>query len=129
MFSHTTIIGRVTRDPESKYTEGGVAMCKFSVAVDQDFKNKETGEKETDFFDCIAWRSTADFVGKYILKGRLVVVSGRMQCRKVTADDGTKRTYWSLNAQTVQALDRPRSEVAATEQAEAETTTDPYSDE
>lgn len=90
MLNHITIMGRLTRDPELRRTGSGVAVASFTVAVDRDFSGKET-EKETDFIDCVAWRQTGEFVSKHFTKGRMIVVSGRLQIRSWTDKDGTKR--------------------------------------
>ena len=91
MLNHITIMGRLPRDPELRRTGSGVAVASFPVAVDRDFGRNENGEKETDFIDCVAWRNTAEFVSKYATKGRMVVVSGRLQIRSWTDKDGNKR--------------------------------------
>ena len=91
MLNHITIMGRLTRDPELRRTGSGIAVASFSVAVDRDFGKNENGEKETDFIDCVAWRNTAEFISKYASKGRMVVVSGRLQIRGWTDKDGNKR--------------------------------------
>lgn len=81
MLNHITIMGRLTKDPELRRTGNGTAVASFTLAVDRDFANKDSGEKETDFIDCVAWRSTGEFVSKYFSKGRMAVVSGRLQIR------------------------------------------------
>ena len=91
MLNHITIMGRLTRDPELRRTGSGTAVASFSVAVDRDFGKNENGEKETDFIDCVAWRNTAEYISKYASKGRMVVVSGRLQIRGWTDKDGNKR--------------------------------------
>lgn len=91
MLNHITIMGRLTRDPELRRTGSGVAVASFTVAVDRDFGGKDGGEKETDFIDCVAWRQTGEFVSKYFTKGRMAVVSGRLQIRPWTDKDGNKR--------------------------------------
>ena len=91
MLNHITIMGRLTRDPELRRTGSGVAVASFTVAVDRDFGGKDSGEKETDFIDCVAWRNTGEFVSKYFSKGRMIVVSGRLQIRNWTDKDGNKR--------------------------------------
>ena len=91
MLNHITIMGRLTRDPELKRTGGGTAVASFTVAVDRDFASKDSGEKETDFIDCTAWRQTGEFVSKYFKKGKMIVVSGRLQIRNWTDKDGNKR--------------------------------------
>ena len=91
MLNHITIAGRLTRDPELRRTGSGVAVASFTVAVDRDFASRESGERETDFIDCVAWRQTGEFVSKYFTKGSMAVVSGRLQIRGWTDKDGNKR--------------------------------------
>ena len=91
MLNHITIMGRLTRDPELRRTGSGIAVASFTVAVDRDFGGRDGGEKETDFIDCVAWRQTGEFVSKYFTKGRMIVVSGRLQIRSWTYKDGNKR--------------------------------------
>ena len=91
MLNHIAIMGRLTRDPELRRTGSGIAVASFTVAVDRDFSGKDGGEKETDFIDCVAWRQTGEFVSKYFTKGRMIVVSGRLQIRSWTDKDGNKR--------------------------------------
>lgn len=91
MLNHIDIMGRLTRDPELRRTGSGVAVAGFTLAVDRDIADKESGEREVDFIDCVAWRSTADFVSKYFSKGSMAVVSGRLQIRNWTDKDGQKR--------------------------------------
>ena len=91
MLNHITIMGRLTRDPELRRTNSGTPVASFTVAVDRDFSGKDGGEKETDFIDCVVWRNTAEFVSKYFTKGRMMVVSGRLQLRDWTDKDGNKR--------------------------------------
>ena len=101
MLNHIVIMGRLTRDPELRRTGSGVAVASFSVAVDRNFGRNENGEKETDFIDCVAWRNTAEFVSKYATKGRMVVVSGRLQIRSWTDKDGNKRRTAEVVADNV----------------------------
>lgn len=91
MLNHITIMGRLVRDPELRRTGSGIAVASFTVAVDRDFGGRDGGEKETDFIDCVAWRQTGEFVSKYFSKGRMIVVSGRLQVRNWTDKDGNKR--------------------------------------
>ena len=100
MLNHITILGRLTRDPEIRRTGSGTAVTSFAVAVDRDFPG-QTGEKETDFIDCVAWRQTAEFVSKYFTKGRMAVVSGRLQIRSWTDKDGNKRRTAEVVADNV----------------------------
>lgn len=89
MLNHIVIMGRLTRDPELRRTGSGVAVASFTIAVDRDYSSKD--EKETDFIDCVAWRSTGEFVSKYFSKGSMAVVSGQLQIRVWTDNDGNKR--------------------------------------
>ena len=100
MLNHITVMGRLTRDPELRRTGSGVAVSNFTVAVDRDFKNA-SGEKETDFIDCVAWRQTGEFVSKYFTKGRMAVVSGRLQIRSYTDKDGNNRRAAEVVADNV----------------------------
>jgi len=106
-FNKIILIGRLTRDPEMRYTSGGLAIAKFAVAVDRRFKNQQ-GEKETDFFDCSAFRQTAEFVSQYLGKGRLVAVEGRIEFNEVEQQDGSRRRYTNVICDQVQGLDSPR---------------------
>ena len=108
MLNHITIMGRLTRDPELRRTGSGVAVASFSVAVDRDFGRNENGEKETDFIDCVAWRNTAEYISKYFTKGRMIVVSGRLQIRSWTDKDGNKRRTAEVVADNVYFGDSKR---------------------
>ena len=101
MLNHIVIMGRLTRDPELRRTGSGIAVASFSVAVDRDIANKESGERETDFIDCVAWRGTGEFVSKYFQKGSMIVVSGRLQIRSWTDKDGNKRSSAEIVADNV----------------------------
>ena len=90
MLNHITIMGRLTRDPELRRTGSGVAVASFTVAVDRDY-TPQGQEKETDFIECVAWRNTGEFVAKHFTKGRMIVVSGRLQVRKWKNKDGENR--------------------------------------
>ena len=98
MLNHITIMGRLTRDPELRRTGSGIAVASFTVAVDRDFGGRDGGERETDFIDCVAWRQTGEFVSKYFTKGRMIVVSGRLQIRSWTDKDGNKRRTAEVEA-------------------------------
>ena len=108
MLNHITIMGRLTRDPELRRTGSGIAVASFSLAVDRDFSPKDGGEKETDFIDCVAWRQTGEFVSKYFTKGRMAVVSGRLQIRSWTDKDGNKRRTAEVVADNVYFGDSKR---------------------
>ena len=109
MLNHITIMGRLTRDPELRRTGTGTAVASFTVAVDRDFGGRDGGEKETDFIDCVAWRQTGEFVSKYFTKGRMIVVSGRLQIRSWTDKDGNKRRTAEVVADNVYFGESKRS--------------------
>lgn len=91
MLNNATIMGRICKDIELRRTGNGTAVASFTIACDRDFPNKTTGEKETDFVEIVCWKNTAEFVHKYFSKGRMIVVSGRLQIRSWTDKDGNKR--------------------------------------
>ena len=101
MLNHIVIMGRLTRDPELRYTQSQTPVASFTVAVDRDFGGRDGGERQTDFIDCSAWRSTAEFVNKYFRKGSMVVVSGRLQSRKWQDREGNNRVNWEINVDNV----------------------------
>jgi len=94
------IMGRLTRDPELRHTQSGVAVASFTLAVDRDYKPQD-GERETDFIDCVAWRHTGEFVSKYFSKGKMAVVEGRIQVRGWEDKDGGKRRSTEIIADNV----------------------------
>ena len=108
MLNHIVLMGRLTRDPELRRTGSGVAVATMRIAVDRDYANSSTGERETDFIDVVAWRNTAEFVSKYFAKGRMAVVSGRLQIRPWTDKDGNKRTSAEVVADNVYFGDSKR---------------------
>ena len=110
MLNHITIMGRLTRDPELRRTGSGVAVASFTLAVDRDFTGKDGGEKEVDFIDCVAWRNTGEFVNTYFSKGRMAVVSGRLQIRSWTDKDGNKRRTAEVVADNVYFGDSNKKE-------------------
>lgn len=108
MLNHIVIMGRLTRDPELRHTQSGTAVANFTLAVDRDFKDKQTGERTTDFIDVVAWRSTGEFANKYFTKGRMAVVEGRLQMRDWTDKEGNKRTSAEVVADNVYFADSKR---------------------
>ena len=102
-------MGRLTRDPELRRTGSGTAVTSFSMACDRDFKS-QSGDKETDFIEVVAWKNTAEFVSKYFSKGRMAVVEGRLQIRDWTDKDGGKRRSAEVVADNVYFADSKRSE-------------------
>ena len=109
MLNHIVLMGRLTRDPELRRTGSGIPVATFSLAVDRDFgSNRESGERETDFIDIVAWRATAEFVSKYFTKGRMAVVSGRLQIRNWNDKEGNKRISAEVIAESVYFGDSKR---------------------
>ena len=107
MLNKIFIMGRLTRDPELRRTQSGTAVTSFSLAVDRAFKS-QSGEKETDFIDVVAWRSTAEFVAKYFTKGRMAVVEGRLQIRDWKDREGNNRRSAEVIADNVYFGDSKR---------------------
>ena len=109
MLNKVVIMGRFTKDPELRRTGNGTAVTSFSLACDRDFKS-QSGDKETDFIEVVAWKNTAEFVSKYFSKGRMAVVEGRLQIRDWTDKAGNKRTTAEVVADNVYFADSKRSE-------------------
>lgn len=108
MLNHITIMGRLARDPELRRTGNGIAVTSFTLAVDRDFAPKDGSGRETDWIDCVAWRNTGEFVSKYFTKGRMAVVSGRLQVRNWTDKDGNKRRTTEVIVENVYFGDSKR---------------------
>ena len=113
MLNHITIMGRLTRDPELRYTQSQTPVASFTLAVDRDFGGRDGGERQTDFIDCVAWRQTAEFVSKYFQKGSMAVVAGRLQIRDWTDRDGNKRRSAEVVAENVYFGESKRREEGA----------------
>jgi single-strand DNA-binding protein len=90
MLNHITIAGRLTKDVELRHTSTNTPVASFTIACDRDFKDAN-GNKGTDFVECVAWRNTADFVSRYFNKGKMAIVSGRLQIRDYEDKEGNKR--------------------------------------
>ena len=110
--NHIVLIGRLTRDPELRYTPNGVAVANFDLAVDRPVANQQ-GERETDFIRIVAWQKQAELVANYLKKGRLVGVEGRLQIRNYETQDGQKRKAAEVIASFVQFLDKGRDDAGA----------------
>lgn len=111
MLNRITVMGRLVRDPELRRTQNDIPVCSFSIACDRDVKDKATGERSTDFIDIVAWRSTAEFVSKYLSKGRMAVIDGRLQLRDWTDREGNKRRSAEILANSVNFGDsRPKDQ-------------------
>ena len=138
------LIGRLVADPELRYTPSGVAVCSFRIAVDR-WAKSETGEKEADFIDIVAWRHSAEYAANYLTKGQRVAVNGRLQVRSWVQPDGQKRWKAEVIAENLQGLEKPRegagsqaapepgaeapAAAAAGESPESEMDYDPFAEE
>lgn len=121
MLNHITLMGRMVRDPELRHTQSGTAVASFTIAVDRDFGDKETKEKETDFIDIVAWRATGEFVSKYFQKGSMTVVSGRLQMKEWTDKEGGKRRGAEVVADNVYFGDSKRSDADTSKESQPTT--------
>lgn len=110
MLNHITIMGRMTRDPELRRTGSGVAVTSFTLAVDRDFASKDSGERKADFINCVAWRKVGEFISNHFSKGRMIVVSGRLEMRDWTDKEGNKRTSAEVNVENAYFGDSKKSE-------------------
>ncbi len=128
MLNRIVLIGRLTRDPELRYTPQGVPVASFSLAVERPFTN-QAGQRETDFVDCVAWRKLGETVGNHLTKGRLAAVEGRLQIRSYDAQDGTKRRVAEVIADSVQFLDRPKDSAGSASSSSADTPPETAPDE
>ena len=108
MLNKIVLMGRLTRDPELRRTDSGIAVASFTLACDRDYSGKDGAEKQTDFVDIVAWRHTAEFVSKYFAKGRMAVVSGRLPIRLWTDKEGNKRRSAEIVADNVYFGDSKR---------------------
>ncbi len=108
MLNKIFLMGRLVADPDHRQTPSGTSVTTFRIAVDRDFRNKETGEKEADFISVVTWRATADFVAKYFSKGRMIVVDGRLQTRNYTDREGNRRTATEVVAENIYFGDTAR---------------------
>lgn len=100
MLNHIVLMGRLTRDPELRRTQSGIAVASFTLAVDQDYKS-QNGERGVDFINIVAWRGTAEFAEKYFEKGQMAVISGRLSTRNYEDKNGNKRTAYEVVASNI----------------------------
>ena len=108
MLNHIVIMGRLTRDPELRYTQSNTPVASFRVACERD-RAPQGQERQTDFIDCVAWRNTAEFVSKHFQKGGMIIVSGRLQIREYTDKDGNRRTAAEIVAENIHFGESRRS--------------------
>lgn len=120
MLNHIVVMGRLTRDPELRHTQAGTAVASFCLAVDRDYKDKETDKRGTDFINCVAWRSTGEFVSKYFAKGRMAVVEGRLQLRAWQDKERNRRVSTEILVSNVYFGDsKPKDDGSAGGKAKA----------
>lgn len=105
MLNRVILIGRLTADPELRYTNSGTAVASFTLAVDR-MRTNQTGERETDFINIVVWQKQAETVAQYLHKGRLAAVDGRLQIRSYENREGQKIRVAEVVAETVRFLDR-----------------------
>jgi len=104
MLNRVVLVGRLTRDPELRYTPSGLAVAAFTLAVNRNFSNQQ-GERETDFINCVVWRKQAENVANYLHKGSLVGVDGRIQTRNYEGNDGKRVYVTEVLVESVQFLE------------------------
>lgn len=127
MLNKIFIMGRLCADPELRHTQSGTAVASFRLAVDRDFKDKETGERKADFINVVAWRHTAEFVSRSFTKGRMAVVCGTLQMRDWTDKEGNKRVSAEVVAENVYFGDSSRERAASANGGESGYTSPPAS--
>ncbi|MBB6450578.1 single-strand DNA-binding protein [Geomicrobium halophilum] len=110
MINRVVLVGRLTRDPELRYTPNGVAVANFGIAVNRPFTNQH-GEREADFLNCVVWRKQAENVANYLKKGSLAGIDGRMQSRSFENQEGRRVNVVEVQAESVQFLE-PRNVTA-----------------
>lgn len=103
MLNRVVLIGRLTKDPELRYTQNGVAVASFTLAVDRTYKNAQ-GEKETDFIPCVVFRQLAELCANYLAKGKLAAIDGRIQVRSYEGQDGQRRWVTEVLGENVRFL-------------------------
>ena len=101
MLNKVILMGRLTADPELRQTPSGVSSCRFSVAVNRNYTSKETGERQTDFINVVAWRNTAEFVSRYFSKGKMRIVEGSLRNNNYTDQNGVKHYSMDVQADNV----------------------------
>ncbi|GBC95924.1 Single-stranded DNA-binding protein A [bacterium HR16] len=115
MYNRVILIGRLVRDPEYRSTPEGVTLARMTIAVDR-MRNRETGERQTDFIDLVAWRQQAEFAINYLKKGRLIMAEGRLQVRDWLSPQGDRRRAYEVVVDRLAGLDRPREAAGVPEE-------------
>lgn len=130
MINRIVLVGRLTRDPEMRYTQSGIAVTRFTLACDRQFAGQD-GKREVDFIDCVVWRKQAENVANYLKKGSMTGVDGRLQISSYEAQDGSKRYRAEVLAESVRFLEPKSSGNTSTEKQSTATQepmheTDPF---
>ena len=120
MLNQIFIMGRLARDPEVRHTQSGVTVCSFTLAVDRDIKDKQTGDRKTDWIPVTAWRGTGELVSRYLHKGDSIVVVGRLEIQEWTDKQGNKRTTPNVSAENVYFTGGRRQETAQSYQQQGQ---------
>ncbi|GIV21698.1 MAG: hypothetical protein KatS3mg023_3449 [Armatimonadota bacterium] len=118
MYNRVILIGRLVRDPEYRSTPEGVTLARMTIAVDR-MRSRETGERQTDFIDLVAWRQQAEFAINYLKKGRLIMVEGRLQVRDWLSPQGERRRAYEVVVDRLEGLDRPKEAAGVSEEEPA----------
>lgn len=128
MLNKTFLQGRLVADPELRHTTSGVAVATFRLAVDRDFKDKQTGERQADFISVVAWRQTGEFVSRYFSKGRMAIVEGKLQSRTYEKD-GVRQYITEVVADNVYFGDSKRDDGGSKPQEYREPNFTEYTDD
>ena len=126
MMNRVVLVGRLTKDPELRYTPNGVAVCTFTLAVNRPFTNQQ-GERDVDFINCVTWRKTAENLANYQRKGNLIGIDGRIQTRSYEGDDGKRRYITEVIAESVQFLEPKKDETTKQSQQKSQMAVGPDS--
>jgi len=125
MVNNIVLVGRLTRDPEMRYTPSGSSVARFTLAVDRNLKGPN-GERQTDFIRCNAWNKRAEFVTNYVHKGRLVAVEGSLHINSVAQPDGSRKDYTEVTCNNITPLDRPKESTMESGEMPGDLPYEPY---
>jgi single-strand DNA-binding protein len=111
MLNNVVLAGRLTKDPELRFTPNGTPVSNFTIAVQRDYKNESTGEYEADFFNCVAWRETGERIGNMLKKGSFISVIGKLETRNYEAQDGKRVYVTEINVNMFHFLEKKESSI------------------
>ena len=118
MLNKVLLQGRLVADPDLRHTGSGTAVASFRLAVDRDYKSRDSEKREADFINCVAWRGTAELLSRYFSKGRMAVVEGRLQVREYNDKDGNRRYATEIVASSIYFCDSKRDSTPTSGPAE-----------